>query len=184
MRIFIQYISVFLFMVAATGLAQQKYITKNGEINFEASVPSFEEVKAKNNTVSAILKTDTGEFASLALIQGFRFKVALMEEHFNENYMESSQYPKAIVRGTIQGLALDALSESSAEYTFIGTITIHGVTKPLETKVSLAKKGEALEMSSSFILKPEDFNIKIPSIVSNKIADEVTVTAIYSLSEK
>ena len=68
-------------------ISQGRYITKTGEINFEASVPSFEEVKAKNSNVSAILNSDNGEFATLALMKGFRFKVALMEEHFNENYI-------------------------------------------------------------------------------------------------
>ncbi len=184
MKKILPYLSVVLLLMTFTGFAQQKYITKNGEINFEASVPSFEEVKAKNSTVSAILNADTGEFASLALIQGFRFKVALMEEHFNENYMESSQYPKAIVKGTLEGFSMDGLSESTTEYSFKGTITVHGESQPLETIVTMAMIDGNVEMNSSFILKPEDFNIKIPSIVSNKIADEVTVTAIYTLSEK
>nr|MBX2829265.1 YceI family protein [Flavobacteriaceae bacterium] len=161
-----------------------KYVTKNGVIDFEASVPSFEEVKAKNSTASAILNAETGEFASLALIQGFRFKVALMEEHFNENYMESAEYPKAIVKGSLEGFDFDGLSEKIKEYDFKGTITVHGVSKSLETKVMLKQEGEGIAMSTSFILNPEDFNIKIPSIVSNKIADEVTVAAMYTLSQK
>ena len=93
---------IFCFAFVATAFGQEKFATKTGEINFEASVPSFEEVKAENNNVSAVLETGTGNFAALALMKGFRFKVALMEEHFNENYIESSKYPKATFKGKIQ----------------------------------------------------------------------------------
>ncbi len=185
MRKNLQYLLVLLLIITTSSVfAQQKYVTKSGTIDFEASVPSFEEVKAKNSTVSAILNAETGEFASLALIQGFRFKVALMEEHFNENYMESSKYPKAIVKGTLQDFDKNQLSETAQNYKFVGTISMHGESQPLETDISLSRNGTSLEVETSFILKPEDFNIKIPSIVSNKIAGEVTVTAIYALSEK
>ena len=97
---------IFLFvLVSVNCLAQSKYLTKTGTVNFEASVPSFEEVKASNNSVTAILNTENGEFAALALVKGFRFKNALMEEHFNENYAESDKYPKAVFRGKITNLA-------------------------------------------------------------------------------
>ena len=98
-------------MISVPVVAQEKYSTKNGTIVFEASVPSFEEVKAKNENVSAILNVETGDFASLVLINGFRFKVALMEEHFNENYMESSKFPKAILKGKLKDFSTSKLSE-------------------------------------------------------------------------
>lgn len=162
--------------------AQQKYSTKTGTIVFEASVPSFEEVKAMHENVSAILNMETGQFASLALIKGFRFKVALMEEHFNENYMESSEFPKAIVKGTLQEFTAEKISEAFQSFTLKGTITMHGVTQDLETQIRLKKDTSGYQMETEFILKPESFNIEIPKIVSSKIANEVTVMAIYSLS--
>ena len=79
----------------------QKMITRSGEIKFEASVPAFEPVAATNNSVSAVLDRSNGEFAALALMKAFKFKVPLMEEHFNENYIESSKYPKATFKGKI-----------------------------------------------------------------------------------
>ncbi|MEL6811964.1 MAG: YceI family protein, partial [Bacteroidota bacterium] len=132
--------------------------------------------------VSAILNTENGEFASLALIKGFRFKVALMEEHFNENYMESSSFPKAIVKGKLEDFSMESLSQEGAEFLLKGTITMHGVTQPLETSVKIKKNSQSLELQTEFSLRPEQFDIKIPSIVSNKIADEVLVAAMYSLS--
>jgi len=175
------FMAICLF-ASTIGSAQNKYSSKTGTIDFEASVPSFEEVKAVNENVSAILNTDNGEFASLALVKGFRFKVALMEEHFNENYIESSQFPKAVFKGKLQDFDFSEVSENVSEYMLKGTITIHGVTEPFETSVKIKKVNDAIELQTEFELKPEKFNIKIPKIVSNKIANEVFVKAIYSLS--
>ena len=80
------------------GFSQQKMIDKSGTITFEASVPTFEEVRAVNKSVTFVFNPKKGEITSLALMKGFRFKIALMEEHFNENYMETDDYPKAIFK--------------------------------------------------------------------------------------
>ncbi|MGV6845348.1 MAG: YceI family protein, partial [Lutibacter sp.] len=152
--------------------SQNKYYTKNGEISFEASVPSFEEVKAENNSVTAILDVSKNEFAALALIKGFRFKVALMEEHFNENYMESDDYPKAIFKGKLKNFNIDKLSEKPQKATIKGTLTIRNKEKPIEAEALISKEKNTLILTSNFKVQPSDFNIKIPSIVSEKIAKE------------
>ena len=82
---------LFIF-ISFIGFSQEKYLTKTGLLNFEASVPSFEEIKATNTNVTAIFNVGTGQFATLALVRGFRFKNALMEEHFNESYAESGYF--------------------------------------------------------------------------------------------
>ena len=102
----------------------EKKLTKTGTITFEASVPSFEEVKAKNEAVTCILNTDNGEIAALALMKGFRFKVALMEEHFNENYIESNKYPKATFKGKIEGFDVSKITTSPKEYNIKGKLEI------------------------------------------------------------
>ncbi|RMA64638.1 YceI family protein [Ulvibacter antarcticus] len=173
----------FLLCLATVSIAQQKYSTKSGEITFEASVPSFEEVKAQHNNVSAVLKGDTGEFAALALIKGFRFKVALMEEHFNENYIESTKFPKATFKGVIKNLVLSDLSEDNTELIFEGTLNLHGVDKKIAIPAAVSMKGDSIIVALKFKLKPEDFDIKIPSIVSSKIAEEVDVAANFTLSQ-
>lgn len=178
-------IIVFVFLLNTLTVinAQEKFITKSGEINFEASVPSFEEVKAKHNSVSAILKSN-GEFASLALVKGFRFKVALMEEHFNENYAESSKYPKATFKGKVKDFDATKLSEEEKEYMVSGTVTMHGVDKKIEAKAIIKKVDDVIFLNTQFVLKPEDFKIEIPSVVSSKIAEEINVSAIFELKEK
>ncbi len=165
-----------------SNLNAQKYSTKSGEINFEASVPSFEEVKAKNMNVSAIL-TENGDFASLALVNAFRFKVALMQEHFNENYAESDKFPKTTFRGKINGLAMDDLTETETTYNAVGVINLHGIDKNVDVPVQIKLVDGTIVLTTEFILKPSDFNIEIPSIVSNKIAEEVNVSATYNLTK-
>lgn len=166
-----------------TAYGQGKYGTKTGEINFEASVPSFEEVKAVNTNVSAVFDTATGNFAALALMKGFRFKMALMEEHFNENYVESSKYPKAAFKGTIKDLDISSLSDKK-KYMIVGTLNLHGVDKKLEAPATVGLKDGMIVLSAKFVLLPEEFNIKIPSIVRNKIADKVDVSAVFNLKKQ
>ena len=170
-------------LLPLTVISQGRYITKTGELNFEASVPSFEEVKAKNGNVSAILNSDTGEFAALALMKGFRFKVALMEEHFNENYIESSKFPKATFKGKIKDFELSKLSDTAKEFIIAGTISMHGTDKLVELPATLEIVDNTVSMKLRFKLRPEDFNISIPKIVSSKIAEEIDVTAIYALKK-
>ncbi len=174
---------VILLCSLSTLQAQGRYVTKSGEIQFEASVPSFEEVKAKNSGVSAILKSETGEFAALALVKGFRFKVALMEEHFNENYIESSKYPKSTFKGKIKGFDISGLSASKKEYLFVGTINLHGEAKEIEVPAMISLVDDCVTVSLEFVLKPEEFNIKIPKIVSSKIAEDINVVAVFSLKK-
>ncbi|WP_299246540.1 YceI family protein [uncultured Aquimarina sp.] len=171
-----------LVFISGSILAQEKFITKKGTISFEASVPSFEEVKAKNSTVTAILNTDNGEFAALALMKGFRFKNALMEEHFNENYIESDDYPKATFKGKL--INFDNANIQN-EYTIKGTLSLHGKSKEIEAKGILNKDSDdTISITSSFITKPEEFDIKIPSIVSKKIAEDISVSLNFVLKKK
>jgi len=171
---------IFCLAFIVTMVGQEKFSTKTGEINFEASVPSFEEVKAENDNVSAVLETATGNFAALALMKGFRFKVALMEEHFNENYIESSKYPKATFKGKIHDFNFSQL-ENEKKYVIKGTFNLHGTNKTMEVPSTISKRDGKIWVSTQFILKPEEFNIKIPSIVSKKIADQVNVSAFFEL---
>ncbi|WP_394747181.1 YceI family protein [Spongiimicrobium salis] len=164
--------------------AQDKYITKNGAIDFEASVASFEEVKAKNENVTGILNTANGDIAALALMRGFRFKVALMEEHFNENYMESEEYPKATFKGKLEGFSAGDLSSSAKEYPLKGSLTLHGKTKEINTTAKVSKSGDVISFTTSFRTKPQDFAIDIPKVVSNKIAKEINVVVDFEMKKR
>ena len=170
-------------LVSVITFAQDKYYTKSGTIIFESSVPAFEEVKATNNKVTAVLKSD-GSIASLALTKAFRFKIALMEEHFNENYMESSKFQKASFYGKIINFNIKNLSSSDKIYKIKGTLTIRGVKKEVTINSSVKLKNNTIHMNAEFSVTPESFNIKIPSIVRKKIAKKVDVSFNFELKKR
>lgn len=175
--------SILLLIASFANLFAQKYTTKTGTLKFEASVPSFEEVAGENKTVSAVLEADKGNIAVLALVKGFRFKIALMEEHFNENYAESDKFPKATFTGKINGFDVNKLSSTASEYTISGDLTFHGKTQKVSSKAKISKSGDKISITGNFELKPEDYDIKIPGTVRNKVAKTVTVSYQFTLAK-
>jgi len=165
-----------LFFAVLCGFSQSKRITKTADIRFEASVPSFEEVKAQNKTATIVLNTDTGEIAALALIKGFRFKIALMEEHFNENYIESDRHPKATFKGKIYGFDMNKLSETERDFTAKGILELHGKSKEVTIPTKIKKTDEGIELTTDFSVNSDDFNIQIPKMVSNKVSKKVNIS--------
>ncbi|WGH74325.1 YceI family protein [Tenacibaculum tangerinum] len=177
MRVFV------LFLFVTQAIFSQQYFTRTGTTEFKASVDTFEPVEAKNNSTTVVLDTNDGAIASLLLVKGFRFRVALMQEHFNENYMDSNEYPKATFKGKIHDFNVTELS-STKEYKISGTLTIKGKSKLISTKATLQKSGNMIILKSSFSVTPQDFNIKIPSIVRKKIAERIHISIHYELSQK
>ena len=176
-----------IFLISALTIsflcnAQTKLITKTGKVTFEASVPAFEEVKAKNENVTCIINTETGEIASLVLMKSFRFKVALMEEHFNENYIESDKYPKGTFRGKIDNFDLSKLTTATKEFTITGKLELHGKAKQISIPAKIKKTKEGIEIISNFEVNTDDFGIEIPSVVSKKVTKKVAITLNFQLN--
>ncbi|MGC4041654.1 MAG: YceI family protein [Flavobacterium sp.] len=165
-----------LIAIGMSGYAQTKMVSKTGKITFEASVPAFEEVKASNQSATVVLNPATGEIASLALVKGFRFKVALMEEHFNENYMESDTYPKATFKGKIENFDVSKLNATAQSFTIKGKMEMHGKSKDISITASIKKTGDGIDIDSNFTLNTDDYGIDIPSVVSKKVSKKVAVT--------
>lgn len=170
-----------VFLVLGNISFSQKMITRSGKITFEASIPSFEEIKGTSNTASCILDKATGNFVALILVKSFKFKSPLMEEHFNENYMESSSFPKATFKGKILNFDAKNLSAAKTAYDLEGDLTIHGVTKKIKTKITLVVASGKIIATSNFDLKPQEYNIEIPNLVKDKIAKNVTTTINFAL---
>lgn len=179
---FLIYLLLFLFSSVLS--SQNKYFTKTGNIVFKASVPSFEEVKATNNTVTSIFNIRTGEIAALALVKAFRFKVALMEEHFNENYAETYKFPKTTFTGVINDFSFETLTENNQKYKLSGKLTFHGKTVKINSISNISQKNDTIFITTKFIVKPEDFDIKIPKLVRKKVADTVTTEIKFKLTPK
>lgn len=163
------------------GFSQQKMIDKSGTITFEASVPTFEEVRAVNKSVTFVFNPKTGEIASLALMKGFRFKIALMEEHFNENYMESDKYPKATFKGTIINFDLSKITTTYTEYTVKGKLEIHGKSKDISSLAKIRKTDKGIDLITNFDVYASDFAIEIPSVVKNKVSNKILISNSFLL---
>lgn len=171
-------IIVVFFLFNFSFANSQKLVTRNGEIKFEASMPTFEEISGTNTTASSVFDKTTGEIAVLVLIKGFKFKSPLMEEHFNENYLESDKFPKATFKGKV--LNFDA-SKNSGTYDVEGDLFIHGVTKRIRTKLTYSSINK---MACIFSVKPQDYGIEIPSLVKNKIAQNIRIILNFDLQSK
>jgi polyisoprenoid-binding protein YceI len=171
-RIFLLCVSVLWF---SSLTAQNLYMTRSGQISFFSKTP-MENIQAVNNEVTSMLNTTTGEVVFAVLIKSFRFERALMEEHFNENYMESDKLPKASFQGKITDLsAVDFKKEGSYSVTVSGELTIHGVKQQVSATGTLLVSKDKISINSSFTVKPGDYKITIPSLVAEKIADSIEV---------
>ena len=180
----IKNISLLVCLIICSALFSQKMITRSGEIKFEASMPAFEEIASKNNTASCLFDAATGEIVVLVLVKGFRFKIPLMEEHFNENYMESSKFPKATFKGKILNFDASKLAATKTTYELEGELSMHGVKKKIKTKISLAQNTGKINAVSIMVVKPQDYAIEIPSLVKGKIADTVKISINFILEAK
>ncbi|RNC88489.1 MAG: YceI family protein [Winogradskyella sp.] len=175
---------VAILLLISSSVSAQKFIDKQGIITFEASEEAFEPVKATNSSVTMILNTETNEIAALALMKGFRFRNSLMEEHFNENYIESETYPKAKFIGRLLDFNYSSLSDSDTSVVVDGKIVLRGKEKQIRTTLNTKKSNGSIILQGSFKVTPADFDIEIPSIVRKKIANEIIVTLNFKLDAK
>lgn len=166
------FLFLFVLTTSSSGICQN-YMTKNGFIGFYSKTP-LEDIRAENNQVYAVLDGASHKVAFAVLLKGFIFTKELMQTHFNENYVESDKYPKATFSGSCSG-DMDLTKDGTYQVVIKGNLTLHGVTKTIETTAQLDVKSNHIKGSSAFKLKPEDFNITIPAIVREKIASEMNV---------
>lgn len=169
-----------LFVLPANA---QKLVSRNSHIWFSASTP-LEDIVAHNRQAVSILDPSNGSLAFNLLVKSFEFKVALMQEHFNENYLESDKYPKSTFQGKINNNAdINYRKNGTYKAEVSGDLTIHNVTKPVTTSGTVDVKDGIVTAKAQFIVKPVDYDITIPSVVENKIAKEVEVNIEARYSE-
>jgi polyisoprenoid-binding protein YceI len=178
------FILVFASLVVYINCSAQLYFTKNGRISFFSSTP-IEDIKADNNQVISIINTGTGEIQFSLLNNAFHFKKALMEEHFNADYIESAKYPKSTFKGTIENISsINFNTDGAYKVTVSGNLTIHGVTKAISSPGVITIKSGKISAASVFKLKIKDYNISIPSTTKNNIAETIELTISCSYEKK
>ena len=167
---------IFIFACLTTLAFSQIYYTKSGKISFYSEAP-LEKIEAHNSNATSVLNLEDGSMEFAVLIKAFQFEKALMQEHFNENYMESAKYPKAIFKGKIVNYKpIDLSKDGEYPVRVAGDLTIHGVTNPVETDAMLKVKGGKITGNAVFTVKVADYKIEIPSVVRDNIAKEVEIT--------
>ena len=173
----------FMTAFAVSGYGQ-KLATRNGYVKFFSKTP-VENIEAENNQVSSVIDTESGDFAFLVQIKAFRFEKALMQEHFNENYMESGKYPQASFQGSIDNFSsVNLKKEGEYPVTLKGTMNIHGQEQKIVEEAVVVVKGEKVSLNSKFKISPKDYGVKIPAAKKDNIADVLDVTVKMDYDKK
>ncbi len=179
-----------IFLVAAvivisTTFAQaQRFYTKNGLISFFSST-TMENIKADNNQVLCTVNSTSGDLQFSLMNKGFHFAKALMEEHFNENYIESTKFPKSTFKGTIADISkVNFAADGTYTVSVTGDLTMHGVTQSVTVSGTVTVKGGKPTVASKFMLKLADYGITIPGAVKKNISESIEITVNCLLDQK
>lgn len=173
-----------VLLAGVSGVQAQKYFTRTGNISFFSST-SIEDIEAHNKTVTAIFDVQSGAIQFAVTMKSFHFEKALMQEHFNENYVESDKFPKSTFKGMIENVKdIDFSKDGTYTANIKGKLTIHGVTKEITTQATFTVKGGAVVGEAKIKVNPEDYDIEIPGVVREKIAKELEVTMKMDFKEK
>jgi polyisoprenoid-binding protein YceI len=171
-RIFFACAALFITMIS---FSQERVVSKNGKISFYSKAP-MEDIEAHNLNAISVLDKKTGQMEFSVLMKGFEFQKALMQEHFNENYVESDKFPKAIFKGHITDIAqVNFSKDGTYPVSVSGKLTLHGETRDVSAKGNLIVDKGGLSASSEFNIVLEEFKIIIPGIVKDKIAKNVKI---------
>ncbi|WP_215223583.1 YceI family protein [Echinicola shivajiensis] len=174
------YLIALMLWLIASPLCGQSFRTVSSEVSFFSSAP-LEDIKANNEEVIGVFNADKGAIAFVVQIKGFQFAKSLMQEHFNENFMESEKYPRATFEGKVLDYNLTESGEQQARVE--GTMTIHGESQEMEATGTFEKRVDEIIMKAIFPISLEDYNISIPKILFQKIAEEVEVTVQFKFKE-
>lgn len=180
---YLSYIIVFLLFLVQPLSAKEIYFTRTGNISF-FSTAILEDIKAINSQVTCVMDLESGMVSFRVFIPGFIFENALMQEHFNENYLESETFPTANFNGKIDEWETLQLSEIEQEITLSGKMTIHGVSMDISEKGHIFMKNGLILGKTIFKIKVADYGIEIPKIVRDNIAKQVDITVDLKLKKK
>jgi len=179
-----RYITVLLAWMTVFQAGQDIYVCRNAKISLFSKAP-IEDIEATSTRGTSVFNVTTGELAYSVQINSFQFPKALMQDHFNTEYMDSDKFPLATFKGKING-HIDVTKDGTTPVTATGDLTVHGVTKPRTIPGTVTVKGGVISMTSEFMVKCADHNINIPTIVFHNIAETIkmNVSATYSPYKK
>lgn len=165
------------------GFSQKRYFTKTGTVSFRAGT-AVEDIDGINKSATSVFDATTGQLEFALLVKGFEFKSSLMQEHFNENYMESDKFTKSVFKGKITNIdKVNFSADGVYPVTVSGSLEIHGVKKDIETTGSIKVSGDAVKATAEFNVALADYAIDIPGLVKDKISKtaKISVLCAYAL---
>lgn len=172
MRLFLKRFTLLGFLLMASMASAQKFTSEKGELSF-FSDGAIEDIEARNQMVGSLFNVTTGELVYIAKVKDFIFPKTLMREHFNEKYMETEKFPKSTFQGKLTGFSPNVSGEQKVRA--VGKISIHGITRDVDVPGTLEFSDGKARMKAKFIVKLADYNIKIPTLIWQNIAEEVEV---------
>jgi hypothetical protein len=168
-------ILTFFSTLGISGFSQTLYITRSGQISFFSKTP-MENIDGINNEVTSMLDAGKGDLVFAVLIKSFHFEKALMEEHFNENYLESTKFPKATFQGKITNVSsVNFMKDGSYPATVEGDLTMHGVKQRQTSSGTITVANGKISAVSTLTIKLADFKIERPSLVADKISETIEI---------
>ena len=173
---------ILICLLFSTQLIAQQYYTNKGKVSFFSEAP-IENISAINEDVSAIVDSQTGGFAFRLKIEDFTFPNSLMQEHFNESYLESEKYPLSTFTGVIDNFSDLDLSVMQ-NLVVNGSLSMHGISKDAHMKATAQMINDELHISSTFDVALEDYDIDIPKIMMYKIAEVIKVAVDIKLQNR
>jgi len=170
-------LSAFILLSCQMASGQGKFLTNEGVITFYSHTV-IEDITAINEKVAAVIDSESGAVVVIVVMNEFQFQKKLMQEHFNENYVESEKYPKATFNGRISNNGeVDYQTRGAYRILIKGEMTIHGVTREISTEGTIEVNPSGISAETKFLLNPEDYDITIPGVVRNNIAENMEITA-------
>lgn len=166
-----------LFVFAGQLTAQSIYITESSKVSFFSATP-VEDIEAVNDASTSLINLAKNEIAFRVPISGFQFEKPLMQEHFNENYMDTEKYPTASFKGKLSE-AIDVSKDTTYHVNATGVMTIHGVDRPETYKGVIETKGGKATLKCDFEVKLKDHKIKVPKVVFANIAEVIEVKTYF-----
>ncbi|MCD6180327.1 MAG: YceI family protein [Bacteroidales bacterium] len=168
-----KFLLIILISFLAVTAQAQKQITKTGTVEIFSETPLFT-IDGINKKVASILNTETGDIVASTLVRSFKFEEALVEEHFNENYIESHKFTKSVFKGKIINFDVANFSiDGSYDVLFQGKFTIHGETRDIEEKGIITVKDGLISAESEFHISLENYKVKVEKSYKKAIKDEI-----------
>jgi polyisoprenoid-binding protein YceI len=170
---------LFVFQSLVSTVSAQRYTLEESKVHFFSSAP-MEDIEANNKDCKGVIDTKTNAFSFRIPIKSFIFPSSLMQQHFNENYMESEKYPNATFKGKIEG-NYDLKTDGTYDVMAVGDLEIHGKKQARKIPSQIIVKDGKASLKSTFDVKLEDHDVEIPSLMFQKIAETIKVDMVSEL---